>query len=117
MFSKEQRLYFKKIPIVAFLMFLFILIFKYFPMFLFGNDILFDASLHITITIFILYLIYLLIYRKKEFRFPYFLMCFSILLAVSVQRISVGAHSIIGISLGILISLTSIILANWKYVK
>ena len=88
-----------------------IILFKFLPMEKFGNNILFDASLHVTITIFVLYFIWIFIGHKKLGK--YFL-SFSIVvvLFMSIYRIVVKKHDIIGVSLGVLISLLSIYLSN-----
>lgn len=93
---------------VAILMAMFILSLKYMPMYLWGSDILFDASLHITAAFFVLYVIWFFIDQTKEFRYPFYLFAILVLFVISIQRIAVDAHNDIGLLLGALISIISI---------
>ncbi len=93
---------------VAILMAMFILSLKYMPMYLWGSDILFDASLHITAAFFVLYVIWFFIDQTKEFRYPFYLFAILVLFVISIQRIAVDAHNDVGLLLGALISIISI---------
>src|SRR3989344_8541668 len=111
---KKKAEFIKKIEslvICLALMSISILLFKFMPMEFFGNDILFDASQHVTITIFVMYFIWIFIDHKKLGK--YFL-SFSIVvvLFMSIYRIVVKKHDIIGVSLGVLLSLLSIYLSK-----
>ncbi len=82
---------------------------------LFGNDILFDASLHVTATIFLLYIIWN--FARFEKTRKYFISSsILIVLLISIYRIVVKRHDVIGISLGVLLSLIAIWLSE-KIVK
>lgn len=89
-----------------------VIIFKYIPMQIWGQDILFDASSHVIWTIFGLYLIWEFIEKHKEMRLPYFIFSCSLITIISIQRIFVGAHNETGILLGLGIGLASIITAE-----
>lgn len=77
-------------------------------MYLWGSDILFDASLHITAAFFVLYVIWFFIDQTKEFRYPFYLFAILVLFVISIQRIAVDAHNDVGLLLGALISIISI---------
>lgn len=101
-----------KIILVSVFMFVGILVLKFLPMKIFGPDILFDASLHLTATILILYSIWLFIEHEKKNKL--FLIGVIIVTAlVSLQRILVQAHDIAGLLGGYFISLASIGLAEY----
>ena len=115
--KKRVYLQIKKIMITSLIMFLGILIFKFLPMLLFKRNILFDASMHIIIASLILYIIYFFVDQNKSWRIPYFIFCLAVITIISIQRIISNAHNDIGILLGILISIISIIIPNWKEIR
>jgi len=90
---------------------------KYIPMKAYGDTILFDASMHLTIAIAVLYLIYLLIEKVKNWRVPYFIFSVMVLTVISVQRVISNAHDDVGLLLGLLISLIAILIPRWKEVR
>jgi hypothetical protein len=49
-----------------------LLLFKLIPMQIFGEDIRFDASAHITITMFCLYVVWFYVDQNKSWRTPFF---------------------------------------------
>jgi membrane-associated phospholipid phosphatase len=114
---KRVHLQIKKILITAILMLFGLIIFKFYPMFLYDENILFDTSMHIIIASLILYIIYFFIDQNKSWRIPYLIFCFVIITIISIQRIISNAHNDIGILLGILISIISIVIPNWKEIK
>lgn len=91
-----------------------IFLLKFLPMKIFGKDILFDASLHITLACFFLYLFYFFVDQNKNLRIFYFFFAFMVLTVISVQRIIAGAHNDIGILAGIFISVLAIMIPRWK---
>ena len=97
--------------IMAFLLFLF----KFLPMRFFGQDILFDASMHIVVASFVLYLGWFFIDKNKSWKIPYFIFAIFVLLVISIQRISANAHNDIGLLGGVIISIISIVISNWHY--
>jgi hypothetical protein len=101
----------------AILMAILLFIFKFIPMKIYGKDILFDASMHITVACFILYLIYFFIDQNKNWRVPYFIFCFMILTIISLQRIITYSHDDVGLLLGLIISAISIILPQWRQIR
>ncbi len=96
----------------------FLILFKYYPMDLFGEDILFDASMHVTVTIFFLFSIWMFVPRKIYGKYFLSFATFIVLL-MSIQRIMVGKHDYIGVSLGVILSCFSIWLSGIinKYLK
>lgn len=114
-FDKSQKL--KSILIAAVVMFFGILIFKFIPMEFFGNDVKFDASLHLTIAIFLLYVGWYFFDYNKNWKLFYLLFSFAVVIIVSVQRIYVGAHNDIGLIIALIISFFAIVISRWKYFR
>lgn len=104
----------KKIIFTFVLMLIGLYSFKWYPMSVYGNDILFDASAHIVFSSFILYILYFSIEQNKNWRIPFFLFSFLVLMVISFQRIQENAHNNFGILLGLLIALISIAIPYWK---
>jgi len=100
----------------AILMIIGSILFKTIPMDIFGPNILFDASRHIMVACFILYVLFLFI-KDKSWRIPYFILCFAILMIISIQRVISNAHNDVGLLLGFVLSLIAIIIPRWKEVK
>ena len=90
---------------------------KYIPMEIYGADILFDASGHIVGTCFILYVFYFFIDQNKNWRTPFFIFSFAVLMVISFQRIEANAHNDFGLLLGFLVSIISISIPNWRELK
>jgi len=107
----------KRLAFTGLLMILGLLIFKYLPMYFFGPDILFDASAHVIITSFILYFLYLLIEKNKDWRTQFFIFALAVLTVVSIERIVTHHHDFTGLSIGYLISILSIVIPRWKDLK
>ncbi len=94
-----------------------LLIFKFIPMELLGKDIKFDASAHITITFFVLYIIWFFIDQNKNWHTPFFVFSLVIISIVSIQRIMMNAHNDIGLIGGIIISCVAIFYSQKKSFK
>ena len=94
-----------------------LLIFKLLPMEIFGKDIKFDASAHITIAMFCLYFIWFFIDQNKSWRTIYFIFSLAVISIISIQRILVDAHNDVGLLLGLLLSLFAITSSQVKYFK
>lgn len=92
-------------------------LFKFIPMEIFGRDIKFDASAHITITMFLLYFIWFFVDQNKSWRTIYFVFSLVVISIVAVQRILVDAHNDIGLLGGLLISIFAIVHSQKKYFK
>jgi hypothetical protein len=88
---------------------------KLLPMQLFGNNIEFDASAHITITMFFLYILWFFIDQNKSWRIIYFIFALMVLSIISLQRILVHAHNDIGLLLGLILSSIAIVYSQKKY--
>jgi heme O synthase-like polyprenyltransferase len=115
--KKRVKQQIKWILLTAIIMILGLILFKYIPMFIFGKEILFDASLHITAIFFILYVGYYFIDQNKKWVPPYFIFSASILTIFSIQRIIAQKHNEIGILLGFIISIIAITLPRIKEIK
>ena len=103
------------LAIAAVIMALGLLLFKFVPMSLFGRDILFDASMHLTIAIFILYVVWYFVDQNKNWRAPYFFLSLTVIVIISVQRVLVNAHNDVGLLAGFVISMFAIIASRWRY--
>lgn len=91
-------------------------LFKYIPMSIWGQDILFDASAHIATTIIGLYILWFFVDQNKRLHSPFLLFCIMILIVVALQRIVANAHNDIGLLLGLLVGLSGIGVAERKKV-
>jgi len=107
----------RKIFIAGSLMAIGLLLFKFLPMGIWGRGILFDASAHLTVSIFFLYIIWFFIDQNKDWRNVFFIFCALVLSIVSFQRIAANAHSDIGLLLGLILSLFSIFIAERRRFK
>ncbi len=94
-----------------------LVIFKAIPESLWGSDIQHDASAHIIITVFALYLLWYFIDQNKSWRKPYLVLSLAIVVIVAIQRIFVGAHNEFGVLAGIIIALLAIIFSRWDFFK
>jgi membrane-associated phospholipid phosphatase len=92
-----------------------LVLFKYIPMSIFGKDILFDASMHLTITMFVLYVVWYFVDQNEKWRIPYFILALVVITIISVQRVLVNAHNDIGLLAGFIISVVAIIISRWGY--
>lgn len=106
-----------KIIIVGVLMACGLFLLKYLPMKIWGDDILFDASFHLTFTFFVLYVLWFFIDQNKSWRVPYFIFSILILFIVSAQRILDNAHNDIGLLLSLIVSAIAIYVAERKNLK
>ena len=91
-----------------------LLFFKFLPMAIWGVDIEFDASMHITTAFLGLYVLWFFVDQDKEFHTPFYAISVLVLSIISYQRIAVDAHNDIGLLLGVIVSLTSIYLVEHK---
>jgi hypothetical protein len=94
-----------------------LILFKYIPMQIYGENILFDASSHIIWTSWGLYVVWFFIDQKKSWRVPYFSLCAVILIIMGIQRIIAGEHNEVGIMLGLAIAGLAIAIPRWKEFK
>ncbi len=90
-------------------------LFKYAPMSIWGGAIQFDASFHITATIFLLYIIWYFIDQNPRWRLPFFILAASLVAIVALQRVIVEAHNELGILGALAISAAAIILSRPSY--
>lgn len=115
--KKRVLIQIKKILITTIIMSIGLFLFKFYPMSIYGKDILFDASMHIITASLILYILYFFIDQNKSWKIPYLVLSVGIIIIISMQRIIANAHNDIGILLGILISIISIAIPNWNNIK
>ncbi len=115
--NKKTKIQFIILSRAAIVMALGLLLFKYIPMQIWGDEILFDSSAHITIAIFILYTLWFFIDQKKSWHIPFFLFSFLVLAVVSMQRILDNAHNDIGLLGGLVISVSAIIYSQFSKFK
>lgn len=94
-----------------------LILFKLIPMEIFGEDIKFDASAHITITMFALYFIWFFIDQNKSWRIVYLIFSLVVISIVSIQRILVDAHNDLGLLFGLILSIFAIVFSQKKYFK
>lgn len=92
-------------------------LFKWVPMQIWGDNILFDASAHLTITIFLLYVLWFFVDQNKKFQIPFFLFCVLVLAIVSFQRIKDDAHNDVGLFGGLIISVSAIFYSQFDKFK
>ncbi len=90
---------------------------KLIPKFIFGDQILFDASFHLVTSFFFLYILWFFVDQNKNWRIPFFFVSLLFLSIVSFQRIADNAHNDIGLFLGLAVSIFSIGIAEKKYLK
>lgn len=101
--------------IAAGVMALGLILFKFVPMSIFGKNILFDASMHLTIAMFVLYVGWYFVDQNKSWRVPYFIFALAVVTIISVQRVLVNAHNDVGLLGGFILSVVAIIISRWKY--
>lgn len=94
-----------------------LLLFKYIPMWMWGNNILYDASGHMASTILMLYIIWFFIDENKKWRIPYFFFATLVLVIISLHRIIVNAHNDVGLLGGLAIGLTAVGISHWRALK
>jgi|SRR3989344_3336873 len=94
-----------------------LILLKYIPMYIYGEDILFDASAHIAWMIFFLYVIWFFIDQDKSWRIPFLILSAGILTVISIQRILTNNHNLYGLFLGFLIGIIGIGISQWRVIK
>jgi len=115
--KKKVKIQLKEILIAGIVILIGLLLFKYIPMYYFGNGILFDASLHIAFTIFVLYVVWFFIDHLKNWRIPYFIFCGVILIIVAIQRMFSYNHNEVGLILGLVLGVLAIGISQWKKIR
>lgn len=90
-----------------------LILFKYIPMYLYGEYILYDASSHMAWTSFGLYTIWLIINHIKKIKVPYIIISALILVGMAIQRILSYNHNVIGVLLGLIVALVAIIIPRY----
>ena len=112
--QKKEVEQIKKIFVAGIVIAVGLIIFKYIPMFIFGKNILFDASSHVAWTIFLLYIVWFFIDQTNEWVIPYLILGAGLIIIIANQRIISNNHNEIGILLGILIGIASITISQWR---
>ena len=90
------------------------ILFKYIPMYLYGKDILYDASNHVVWTSWGLYIAWFFIDQKKSWRIPYFIFAGAVVIIMSIQRIIAQQHNEVGVILALAIAGISIVAPRWN---
>lgn len=109
-----MRIHFRHLVYSGILMIIGILVFKTLPMYLYGDNILFDASRHIIVLSWSLYFLYYLIIQNKEnWKLNYIIFSSMILGVIAVQRIIAGQHNEYGVLLGFAVAGFSIFAPLW----
>lgn len=90
-----------------------IILLKYIPMYLYGEDILHDASNHVLWAIWGLYIAWFFVDQKKSWRIPYFVFAGAVVIIISVQRIIANQHNEVGIILALVIAWLAIVAPRW----
>jgi len=91
-----------------------LILFKYTPMYFYGEDILFDASSHMAWSSWGLYVLWFFFDNNKKFRIPYIIFASMALTIMGVQRIIAQQHNEIGVMLGLAVAGIAIIIPRWK---
>ncbi len=112
--KRKQTLY---LIYTGLIMLILLALLKYLPMNVYGENILFDASAHIALACYILYFIWFFIDQNKSWRIPYFIFSLAVLIVISVYRIIDFKHNDVGLILGFLVGIVSILIPRWKEVK
>lgn len=94
-----------------------LLLFKFLPISIWGKDILFDASGHISTAIFVLYVLWFFIDQNKPWRTPYLILSALALTVIALQRIIDSAHNDIGLLMGLLLGVVAIGVSQWDKIK
>jgi len=94
-----------------------LILLKYLPMWIYGKDILFDASSHIAWTGFLLYFLWFFVDQNKSWRVPYFILSGVILVFMAIQRVIAGQHNEVGVILGALVISLAILVPRFKEFK
>jgi hypothetical protein len=87
---------------------------KFVPMKVFGNEILFDASMHFVVIGFCLYVLWFFVDQNKNWKIPYIVFAIAVLLFVSLHRIITNNHNDWGILFGLIILTLGIFIPRWK---
>jgi hypothetical protein len=105
------------ILLTGLIMILGLILFKYLPMRIYGNDILFDASAHIIGACFVLYVFWFFVDQNKNLRIMYLIFSLAVLIVISIQRIVTLNHDEYGLMLGFVIAVVAIAVPRLKEVK
>jgi len=96
------------------------ILFKYLPIKIFGENILFDSSNHVAGTVFILYIIYSFYSfteKNKKWKIFYFILSVIVIIIVAIQRIIAKEHNLFGVTLGFIIAGLAIAIPRWREIK
>ena len=115
--KKETKRKINKISTAGIITIIGLALLKYVPMNLWGKDILFDASMHLSLAIFVLYALWFFVDQDKNLRIYYFILSAVILIVISFQRIITNNHNDTGLLLGLILGFVAIIIAEWRFFK
>ena len=95
-----------------------LLLFKYMPQNYYGSNITFDASGHVTVAIFLLYIgWYFIDQNPASWRYIYLAFAAAVTAVVAVERFIAGAHDVVGVGLALIISLGGIMISRWTFFR
>ncbi len=94
-----------------------LILLKFIPMKIFGREILFDASMHITAAVFTLYVIWYFVDQNIKWKIPYLIFSALVITIVAINRILNNAHNDIGLLMGLILSCLAIITSRWDYFR
>lgn len=114
---KENKSQLFKLGIAGLTISIGLILFKFIPMAIWGENIVFDASAHISIAIFVLYVLWFFIDQNESWRIIFFIFAFMVLTIISLHRLIVQAHNDIGLLAGLVIGLVAIGASESNYIK
>jgi len=117
MFHRTNTYHLRELVTAALITYVGLLVFKFIPMSIFGRDILFDASGHIAIAMFVLYALWFFIDQNKSWHTPYYIFCAVVLCIISFQRLLDQEHNDVGLLLGFLLGAIAIGSAEWPRIR
>jgi heme O synthase-like polyprenyltransferase len=106
-----------RLAIAAIIIIIGLFLLKYIPMQIWGDAILFDASAHISLAMFVLYILWFFIDQNKTWRIPFFVFSAIVLAIISLQRIITFAHNDTGLLLGLILGAVAIGASQWDEVR
>jgi len=112
----NQKNRIKKIIYTWLIMAIGLVLFKYIPMYFYG-EILYDASSHIVWTCFGLYFIWLFFIEKnKSLRTPYVILSLVVVFLMGIQRLYAHQHNAFGLMMGLLVVIVGMLVPRWMEV-
>jgi len=108
-----MKIHFRHLVYSTILMVIGSLLFKILPEYIYGKDILFDASRHVMTLALGLYFLYYFVQRKENWKLNYIIFSSGILCFMGVQRILSGEHNEYGVLIGYALAGIAVFLPLW----